>query len=176
MGLVSNTRATFAVGFFGLMLVVFLLYVSGALRVKTGVVLVAILCTVPALVAFGYLSDLSTAMVMVREQRSEATGMNLLWLTLEQFDHKEAVLVYRQRNVSAEELYIADPIIGRLITVDFDDNVLSYADLLSPSDRQEIATITRQKIVGCSDPGDQASWARLEQEGIRFLNGRCHTQ
>lgn len=148
MGLVSNTRVTFAVGFFGIMLVVFLLYVSGALRVKTGVVLVAILCTVPASVAFGYLSDLSTAMVMVRYQRSEATGMDLLGLTLKQFEDKQAVLAFTQHSMLAETLYIANPIIGRLITVNFDANVFSYADRLSPSDREAIATITRQKIVG----------------------------
>lgn len=172
MGVVSNSRFTFAVGFFGLMLVVFLLYVSGALRVKTGVVLVAILCMVPALVAFGYLSDLSTAMVMVRHQRSGVTGIDLLRLTLEQFDDREAVRVYRQLNMLAEETYVANPIINRLITVNFDDNVFSYADRLSPSDREELTTITLQKIAGIlPTPVIRLLGLNLNKEELAFSMG-----
>lgn len=152
-GLITNRRITFAEAFIILVLVLLLLHVSGALRVRTKYYIAAALCVIPAVVALGYISDLSTAMIMVRSQRSEVVGLDLLRLTLKQFNNGKAVQAYKQRYIDSptpggySEYYISNLIFARLITDKFDDNMLGYANLLSPSQRAEIVTVSRQKLV-----------------------------
>jgi hypothetical protein len=155
VGIVRNSRSTFAGAFLTLGLLLLLMHVSGNLHISRRAFVAAAFCAIPAVVAVGYATDLSTAMIMARSQRTEVTGVNLLKLTLEQLAHPEAIQAYRQSHLGSNpapysggysEYYISNPIFARLITVKFDDNVLHVAPLLTPGQRDDIAAVSLQKI------------------------------
>lgn len=152
-GIIKNSRATIALALITPVLVFFLLYVSGALRPSARRFVAVALCVVSAVVVLGYATDFGTAMIMVRSQGSKAAGVDLLQLTLRQFNDRRAVQAFRQSINSPlttdgySEYYISNLLLARFITVKFDDNMLGYADLLSPGQREEIATVSWQKTV-----------------------------
>lgn len=177
-GLISNRRTTFAEAFIILVLVFLLLHVSGALRVGRKFFIIAAVCVIPAVVALGYISDLGTAMIMVRSQRSEVVGVDLLRLTLRQFNDRKAVQAYKQRYVDSptpggySEYYISNLIFARLITVKFDDTMLGYANLLSPGQREVIVTVSRQKLVALlPTPAIQLLGLDVHKSDLEFSMG-----
>ena len=149
--LVRNSRGTFGEAFVTLVLLLLLLYVSGNLRLSRRALGAAVLFAMPAVVALGFLTDLSTAILMVRAQRTEVTGASLLELTLEQLGDTEAIQNYTQLSLAPtpngySEYYISNPLLARLITVKFDDNLLQLVPLLTPNQREDISKTSLKQI------------------------------
>lgn len=152
VAMARNSRATFVMGLATPILVMYLGYISGALRLTRRAVFVVFVCLLTAVMVFGLLSDLATAMLLVRGQRSQVKGRELVELTWDQFTDRGGVRAYREYGgvngqTGYNERYISNPIIARLVTVKFDDNMLRYEELLTPSQKDEVRRLSLEKAV-----------------------------
>jgi hypothetical protein len=105
----------------------------------------------------GFLGDLSTAMLMERDNRAERSFSEQLAATYDRFWDKEALRAFNieyQKSTEGEsaaqvwqEDYIANPFLGRLVQVKFDDNLLSRVERLSETGGKAVWEITFQKLL-----------------------------
>lgn len=90
-------------------------------------------------------SDLATAMVMVRGQRADVSPAELLDLTLNQFQYREEIQLYRfdaaELGLAREwsENYVSNLFLSRFANAKFPDNSLENASRLTPAAREEMA-------------------------------------
>ena len=90
-------------------------------------------------------TDLATAMVMVRGLRSDISPAELLDKTLVQLQDREAIHKYRKESdivPSGEwsEAYVSNLFLARFANAKFPDNSLEYAGQLSSTSRDEMAS------------------------------------
>jgi len=92
------------------------------------------------------LTDLSTAMVMVRGQRKDISAAELVGETLNQFQDRDAISRFRllmsEIDISSDwsEYYVSNPFLARFTNAKFPDNSLVNTASLLPSDRAEMAS------------------------------------
>jgi hypothetical protein len=87
----------------------------------------------------GPLMDLGTAMVIVRSQRNDVPRSELIGLTLEAYNNKQLLRLYKSAAAPDgrgwDEYYIDNIFVGRLCNLKFIDFSLLLASDLSPHDR-----------------------------------------
>lgn len=137
LGLFFNSRGLLLYGFASLMLI-FLLFgmlskkiVSSLTLFRMFVVLILVsVISVPA-------TNLVTAMVIARVERSNVSPIKLIENTIDNFNDPGKLERYTKQyeflknNSSYDEIYISNPILARLVTTKFHDNAFFFAERIS---------------------------------------------
>ena len=142
LSLGRNSRAPVVVAVACLFLGVALEWLYGLIRVRLAAVLGFCLAVVLVL---PLATDLATAMVMVRGKRADVPPAELLNLTLDQFQDREAIKRYRLASSESgftsewSENYVSNLFLARFANAKFPDNSLENASRLTPAGRDEMA-------------------------------------
>ncbi len=134
-----NARAPFVIPAATLVLGLALEWLYGLIRIRLGT-LVAFLLSI--LIILPVVSDLATAMVMVRGQRGDVPPIELLQLTISQFQDRQAVQNYRDtmlQLVGADwsETYVGNLFLARFANAKYPDNSLENASRVPPESAAE---------------------------------------
>jgi hypothetical protein len=130
VGMASNSRGAFAMGVANLGMALFLLILLGQQAVGQRLRRALIAGAIAILIFMPVLSDLATAMVVVRGERTSISSTALVMRTLEAFQDKAALEQYRRSTslVGAgayDEIYLANPFLARFVQTKFFDNTLA---------------------------------------------------
>lgn len=147
-----NSRGTFAMGFANLGMAAFLLTLMGQVRfsrkLKRGLVITAVsgVALMPAL------SDLATAMVVVRGERDSISNMELMARTADAFQDKAELDHYRRlANILVDgeynETYMSNPFLARFVQTKFFDNTLALEQVRNGARAGPLWDITFDKIL-----------------------------
>ena len=153
IGILRNSRGAFAVGVSNLGLSLLLAAAVGQIQVSKKAKQRIIGLASAVLIASPILSDLSTAMIIVRSQRSAISSTQLLSDTLNTFQNKDELERFRQTvttfvsGASYDETYISNPFAARFVVTKFFDNTLSYDWIWNGSYRSQIWRVTSDKMV-----------------------------
>jgi hypothetical protein len=148
----QNSRGTFATGVANLILAVGMAALLGQFHASARTKRWIAAGIVAAVLTSPFLSDLATAMVIVRGTRSTVSPISLVADTWRAFLDKDALAEYRRAgNVfygheNYEENYAANPFVGRFIQTKFLDNTLSYEDVRSGRQADQVWTVTAEKL------------------------------
>jgi hypothetical protein len=152
LAVVRNSRATFMMGIANLGMAAILLMLIGQLRVtarlRRGLIIGAVMTLMVAPLA----ADLAIAMEVVRGQRTEVFGTDLVALTLDAFNDKPTLEQYRKEIMimasagSYDENYLANTFMGRFVNTKFFDNTLSYEDVRAGAYADSLWSVTLDKI------------------------------
>ena len=152
VAMVNNARATFSSGFLTLILCVAVAVLSGNLRVTQKVAAKGIVVILLGLPLFSVLSDLATAMVIARDERSNVSSMELIDITLANFQDKSLIEDRRHRDAAISggdynENYVSNPILARFVYTKFADVNMTNALSLSNAQVAEIRKSTWTRIL-----------------------------
>jgi len=153
IAIIRNSRGTFAMGVANLGMAALVLILMGQLRVTQKLRRRLAIGAVIILIAAPILSDLATAMVVVRGQRTEVSSSELVRRTLSAFNDKQALEDYRQAAAiftgsgEYEENYLANPFVARFVQTKFFDNSLSYEDVRTGQHTSHLWNVTLDKIM-----------------------------
>ena len=143
VAMANNARATFSAGFLTLALTLLIAIVSGNLRITRKTIFSGALIASAAIPAFATLSDLATAMVIARDQRSNVSSLELIEITLTNFQDKALIEDRRRRDAAIlngdyNENYVDNPIFARFVYTKFVDVNMTNALTLSEGQAQEL--------------------------------------
>ena len=161
-----NARAPFVVPLACLFLGLALEWLFGLIRLRLRAVVAVILAIVLLL---PLATDLATAMVMVRGQRSDISAVKLFNLTLTQFQDRDAIARYRRATseigLTADwsETYVSNLFLARFANAKFPDNSLENAERLSPSARDAMAAFQWLRLLAIL-PGPLLSFLGVPEE------------
>ncbi len=153
LGIMRNSRGTFATGCANLVLGALLGMAVGQVRLSRRFRNRLLAGTVAFMAMAPIVSDVALAMVIAREYRGNVSSTELLRKTWGAFEDKQELADYRKRISFAsykdgyEETYVGNPFAARFIMTKFSDNVLSYRSLWQPNNRAEVWAVTGQKIL-----------------------------
>jgi hypothetical protein len=143
VAMANNARATFSAGFLTLALACLIAILSGNLKMTRKAVYSGVLIAAVAVPAFTTLSDLATAMVIARDQRSNVSSLELIEITLSNFQDKTLIEERRRRDAAIlngeyNENYVNNPIFARFVYTKFVDVNMTNALLLSDGQAEEV--------------------------------------
>ena len=143
VAMANNARATFSSGFLTLILCMAIAVLSGNLRITQKVAFKGCLFVVLGLPLFSVLSDLATAMVIARDERTNVSSMELIDITLTNFQDKNLIEDRRHRDAAISggdynENYVSNPILARFVYTKFADINMTNALSLSNAQAVEI--------------------------------------
>lgn len=178
VSLVSNRRNDFAAGITNLGMIATMLFLLGQLhltqRLRRRLAIGAMLL----LIVSPILADLAIAMVVVRNQRTEVSSIELVELTLTAFNDKQRLEEYRKAvNILAgtgqyEENYLANPFVARIVNTKFFDNTLSYNDVREGKHAAYLWDITINKFIALfPTPVIRLLGINLNKEDFEFSFG-----
>ncbi|MCP4991877.1 MAG: hypothetical protein GY928_39215 [Colwellia sp.] len=151
VGILKNSRGTFAEGFFSIGLIFILFVLVKKITITKQQAKSIGKWALPLVFLLLVLSDLALSMTAVRANRAEVSGFELATQTIQIFFNRDELNNYkdnlRHRMGDYSETYISNPIFARLITTKFDDNMLAHSELLSDNDRVDVINITGKKII-----------------------------
>jgi hypothetical protein len=152
VAMANNARATFSSGFLTLALTGFIAILGGNLNVTRKGICRGIVLAVVAVPVFSTLSDLSTAMLIARDQRSNVSSLELIEITLSNFQNTELLQERRRRdalvlNGEYNEIYVSNAIFSRFVYTKFVDVNMTNAMLLSDNQAEEIRKTTWQRVL-----------------------------
>ena len=178
LGISANTRGGFAGPAANLCLILFLLFVMGQLvftRFARGGLLFGAIMIV---MASPTISDLATAMVVVRGERDKVSTEQLILKTFDAFQDKKEIESYRklQQEITGtndyEENYITNPFLTRLILTKFTDNMLSLKHVRDGQHADVVWEVTIKTLIGLfPTPVLRFFGSKLNKEDIRFSIG-----
>lgn len=152
IAMARNSRGTFMMGIANLGMATILLMLLGQLRMtarlRRGLVAGAVIALMSAPLA----ADLAIAMVLVRGERTEVSGTELVTLTYSAFNDKPALERYRKATAIIagegiyEENYLANPFLARFVNTKFFDNTLSYENVMAGAHAHTLWDVTLDKI------------------------------
>lgn len=152
IAMIRNSRGAFAMGVANLGMAALVLILMGQLHVTAKLRRRLAIGAMILLIAAPILSDLATAMVVVRGQRTEVSSMDLVQRTVSAFNDKQALEGYRHAAAiltgsgEYEENYLANPFVARFVQTKFFDNSLSYEDTRTGQHASHLWDITLDKI------------------------------
>ena len=129
-----------------------LLMLLGQLRVTARLRRGLVVGAVMALMVAPLAADLAIAMVVVRGDRNEVTGTELVALTISAFADKPALENYRKAVANNagmgiyDENYLSNPFVARFVNTKFFDNTLSYEDVRGGNRADQLWGVTLDKI------------------------------
>lgn len=153
MGIALNSRGRFAVGIANLGIAVPLLSLLGQLPLTPALRRRLLICGVLALLATPILSDLATAIVVVRVNRGQVSAPQLVTRTFAAFFDKRALDDYRADAAIStgkgdyEEFYLSNPFLSRFVQTKFFDNTLALDAVREGRYSAELWKITLDRIV-----------------------------
>ena len=174
----ANTRGGFAAPVANLCLIIFLLLLMGQLVITNAVRRWLVAGVAIAALMTPVISDLATAMVVVRGERTQITTTQLLVKTLDAFQNKKEIETYRKlqkENIGTndyEEDYITNPFLTRLILTKFTDNMFSLTDVRAGRHADVIWEVTEKTLIGLfPTPLLRFFGSDLNKEDLRFSMG-----
>lgn len=153
IAMIRNSRGAFAMGAANLGMAALLLILMGRLHVTARLRRRLAIGVAIMLVAAPVLSDLATAMVVVRGDRTEVSSIELVRRTLSAFHDKQALADYRKAaavlagSVDYEENYLDNPFVARFVQTKFFDNTLSYEDVRTGQHASYLWDVTLDKTL-----------------------------
>lgn len=153
VGILRNSRGAFATGVMALVASATLALVLGQLRLTKRSARALASAALVALLIGPALSDLSTAMIVVRSHRESISSSALLRETLETFQDKEGLERYRRSILTLDsdsdydETYVGNPFFARFVVTKFFDNTLSYRWNQDGLYRDAVWRMTTEKLV-----------------------------
>ncbi len=152
VAMANNARATFSSGFLTLILCMAIAVLSGNLRITQKVVIKGCLFVLLGLPLFSVLSDLATAMVIARDERSNVSSMELISITLANYQDKNLIEDRRHRDAAISggdynENYVSNPILARFVYTKFADVNMTNALSLSNAQAAEIRKNTWTRVL-----------------------------
>jgi hypothetical protein len=152
VAMAQNARATFSAGFLTLALTGLIAILSGNFQVKRSTIYSGVLIAAIAFPIFTTLSDLATAMVIARDQRSNVSSLELIEITLSNFQDKTLIEERRRRDAAIlngeyNENYVNNPIFARFVYTKFVDVNMTNALLLTESQAQEVRSKAWARIL-----------------------------
>jgi hypothetical protein len=122
----------------------------------------------------GPLADLRTAMVLVRDQRTEVPAMELISMTLEAFDDKEAIAARREYDASAQsewdERYLDNVFTARFGNIKFNDINLVQALKVREHDPDMLDYSYKYLLGGLPDPILKAFKIDVDKEAVYSIS------
>lgn len=152
VAIVNNARATFSQGFLTLGLCWLIAVLSGNLAMTRWRIMIGVMIAAACIPFFLTLSDLATAMVIARDERSNVGALELLEITLNNFQDK-ALIVERQHRdaiISGDEYnenYVENPILARFVYTKFVDVNMTNALTLSDGQAAELRSNTWDRVL-----------------------------
>jgi hypothetical protein len=152
VAMANNARATFSAGFLTLALAGLIAILSGNFKVTRKTIYSGVLFAAVAVPVFTTLSDLATAMVIARDQRSNVSSLELIEITLSNFQDKTLIEERRRRDAAIlngeyNENYVNNPIFARFVYTKFVDVNMTNALLLTDSQAQEVRRTAWARIL-----------------------------
>jgi len=151
VGILKNSRGTFAVGFITFILIYFIFVSIKKILITQKQIKTLAKWVIPLIMLLSLLSDLAVSMTVVRQTRTEISGLELGMDTLSTLFDRETINYYKEnqlyRKSDYNEDYISNPIFARLITTKFDDNMLAHSKLLNSTDSLDVMQITGKKVI-----------------------------
>lgn len=152
LGFMTNTRSIFFNAIATPGAILFLLVVTGKIQVRSSILIKATVVFLVAIPLVYILTDIATAMVMVRGVRADVTGNELICLTWEALLDKDALNTFKAAsNViltgDYNEVYLNNPLLERLIVTKYLDNMFYYSHDFSNSDITELWKFFGEKII-----------------------------
>ena len=152
VAMANNARATFSSGFLTLFLCMAVAVLSGNLLITRKVVVRGLLIMLIGIPAFSILSDLATAMVIARDERTNVSPIELINITLANFQDKTLIDDRRRRDAAVlggeyNEIYVANPILARFVYTKFADVNMTNALSLSDAQIAEVRKSTWTRIL-----------------------------
>lgn len=133
-----NSRGGFMMGFTALGFSYTLGVLVGIFKFKAFSIKTVFFASALVYLLTGPLSDLATAMVLVRGQRSEVERTELIALTMEKYQDKEAInnklLADKEEERDWDEQYINNPFMGRFSNLKYSDVGLAEAAKIKEGD------------------------------------------
>jgi len=150
-GILRNSRGVFAEGFITFILIYLMFVFIKKIFITRKQIKTLLKWAIPLIMMLSLLSDLAVSMTVVRQTRSDISGLELGINTLSTLFDREAISYYKEsqlyRKSDYNEDYISNPIFARLITTKFDDNMLAHSALLNSGDSLDVMQITGKKII-----------------------------
>lgn len=178
IAMIRNSRGTFAIGVANLGMAALVLILMGQLHVTSKLRRRLAIGAVIMLIAAPILSDLATAMVVVRGQRTEVSSIELVRRTLSAINDKQALEDYRQAAAQLtgtgeyEENYLANPFVARFVQTKFFDKSLSYVDVRTGRHASHLWDVTLDKIMAyLPTPALSFLGIDINKENLRFSVG-----
>jgi hypothetical protein len=152
VAMANNARATFSAGFLTLALAGLIAILSGNYKVTRKTIYSGLLFVAVGVPVFTTLSDLATAMVIARDQRSNVSSLELIEITLSNFQDKTLIEERRRRDAAIlngeyNENYVNNPIFARFVYTKFVDVNMTNALSLTDSQAQEVRRIAWARII-----------------------------
>lgn len=143
VAMANNARATFSAGFLTLALACLVAILGGNLKITRKALYSGVFIVAAGIPAFTTLSDLATAMVIARDQRSNVSSLELIEITLSNFQDKTLIEDRRRRDAAIltgeyNENYVDNPILARFVYTKFVDVNMTNALLLSDGQAQDV--------------------------------------
>lgn len=157
-----NSRGAFMLGFTSVGFAFILGLLLGILKTRLFTLRNILLAVFGFWFFTGPLADIATAMVMVRGQRYDITRMELISLTLQAFNDKEAIRLYKLAGISQDrewdEQYMNNLFLARFCNIKYNDASLLDANRISEAD-PDMFNFTMDRF-----------WATLPQPALTVLN------
>jgi hypothetical protein len=152
VAMVNNSRGTFATGFLTLGLCFLTTVLSGNLKMSWRKILGGVVVASLSVPLFIGLSDLATAMVIARDERSTVSPTELIEITLANFTDKPLLAERRRRDAIVEggeynENYVQNPLFARFVYTKFVDVNLTNANSLTEVQASQIRERSWNRIV-----------------------------
>jgi hypothetical protein len=152
VAIVNNSRGTFSIGFLTLGLCFLTAVLSGNLRMSWRKILGGIGVASLSVPVFISLSDLATAMVIARDERTTVSAPELIEITLANFFDKPLLAERRRRDAIVEggeynENYIQNPLFARFVYTKFVDVNLTNANSLTDVQAAQIRERSWNRIL-----------------------------
>ena len=148
---IKNSRGFFAAPIFTFILIYMLFWVTGYFKINKQQLMKFFFWLIPLGFLFYFISGISKAMLIVRANREGVSGLTMINDTISVFLDPNEIAAYDEMtkyaiNNAYNETYISNSIFARLITIKFDDNMLSYYKLLTQQDASQLLDISINKI------------------------------
>lgn len=148
IGIAANARYMMFSGFATLAFMLLLTGMRSQRPIRKKTIGMAFAVGVIGLFLLAPVSQLATAMVVVRESQQNTTAIKTILATIDVLSHPELIEAHRSRKRLAaftapyDETYVDHPLLARFITTKFHDNALYFGARLTPRAEDELEITT----------------------------------
>ncbi|MDO9235711.1 MAG: hypothetical protein Q7U28_06710 [Aquabacterium sp.] len=153
VAIVKNFRQVMFIGPLQGVIIYFIYCLRDPTPVTLGTVKKLIAAFLGGLVLIWAVTDLATAMVLVRDKRDKASAREMIEETIKAVADKTEIRKYREaKDLDAvvamyDEAYLHNPVLARFSETKFHDNMLFYSDALTDAQRTEILELSMLRTV-----------------------------
>lgn len=177
IGIARNSRGAFALGIANLGMALFILVLLGQQAIGRRLRRALIAGTITALLFMPMLSDLATAMVVVRGERGSISSTELMKRTLETFQDKAELEHYRRLTSLVDangynEIYLGNPFLARFVQTKFFDNTLASEAIRSGGEAAYFWGVTIDKTLAfLPTPALRLLGVNVDKSNLAFSMG-----